>query len=92
MPHPKKRKTKSGRNQRRSHHALKSFSLIKCKKCGKPSKSHYICPECGYYNGKKMVDISKKLSGKKRGASNKEKKKQEKPKEEKAKVEAETKK
>lgn len=66
MPHPKKRKTKSGRNQRRSHHSLKKIDLINCKKCNQLTKSHRACPDCGYYNGKEAVDVLKKLSKKER--------------------------
>jgi large subunit ribosomal protein L32 len=66
MPHPKKRKTKSGRNQRRSHHSLKEIDLMTCKKCNQPIKSHRACSNCGYYNGKEVLDVLKKLSKKER--------------------------
>ena len=66
MPHPKKRKTKSGKNQRRSHHALKKIALINCKKCNQPIKPHIACSNCGYYNGKETIDVLKKLSKKER--------------------------
>lgn len=70
MGTPKQRRTKSARNQRRSHHSLKSLILVKCGKCGKPAKPHHICRECGYYNSKKLIDVSEKLP-KKRGESDK---------------------
>lgn len=89
MGTPKQRRTKSARNQRRSHHALKSLILVKCRKCGKPAKPHHICPECGYYNSKKFIDFSKKLSVKK-GKSDKKIKEGQK-KSEKEKIEAEDK-
>ena len=66
MPHPKKRKTKSGRNQRRSHHSLKKIDLVNCKKCNQPIKPHMACSNCGYYNGKEAINILKKLSKKER--------------------------
>jgi large subunit ribosomal protein L32 len=78
MPHPKKRKTKSGRNQRRSHHSLKKIDLINCKKCGQPIKSHRACSNCGYYNGKEAIDVLKKLSKKERIKAEKTKIKEEK--------------
>jgi len=81
MPHPKKRTTKSAKNQRRSHHALKKVNLIKCGKCGKSIKPHHACSNCGYYNGKEVIDVMKKLSKKERiktkkaGSEKKEEKK-----------------
>ena len=78
MPHPKKRKTKSGKNQRRSHHSLKKIDLINCKKCNQPIKPHIACSNCGYYNGKEAIDILKKLSKKERGKAEKAKMKEEK--------------
>lgn len=64
MPHPKKRKTKAGTNRRRSHHALKSIKFTICKKCGKTIMPHKACPGCGYYNGREVVDVFKKLNNK----------------------------
>ena len=64
MPHPKKRTTQSAKNQRRSHHALKKINLTKCGKCGKSIKPHHACSSCGYYNNRKVIDITKNLSKK----------------------------
>ena len=50
---PKKHKTRSGRDQRRSHHALKAVTFAKCQNCGGPTKPHYPCPNCGFYKGRK---------------------------------------
>lgn len=52
---PKKHKTRSGRDQRRSHHALTAASLAVCKNCGSKTKAHLPCPNCGYYKGKKVT-------------------------------------
>ncbi len=66
MPHPKKRKTKSGTRQRRSHSALEKINLAKCRKCGKLIRPHSICPACGYYGNKEMIDVLEELSDKKK--------------------------
>ncbi len=52
---PKKHKTRSGRNQRRSHLSLKPKSFATCKNCGEPVLPHYPCKNCGYYKGKKVT-------------------------------------
>ena len=52
---PKKHKTRSGRDQRRSHHALKPLNLAACKNCGGATMAHKPCPNCGYYKGRKVV-------------------------------------
>ena len=51
------RVTKSKRNQRRSHHKLSEPRLSKCSNCGAMHLRHRMCPECGYYRGKMVVDI-----------------------------------
>jgi len=52
MPNPKQRKPSSGKNERRSHHALMQTNVSTCEKCGSVKKPHYACPACGFYNGK----------------------------------------
>ncbi|MBU1045961.1 50S ribosomal protein L32 [Patescibacteria group bacterium] len=78
---PKQRKTKSRRNQRRQHIFLKQPSLSVCPKCGKPVASHTMCQNCGYYKGRMVVDVLKKLDKKERKKKEKEIKAQEKGKE-----------
>ncbi|MCX8035325.1 MAG: 50S ribosomal protein L32 [Candidatus Dojkabacteria bacterium] len=51
---PKKRHSKSRRNNRRSHHvriARELVSLSKCSNCGALKKPHRVCSNCGYYKG-----------------------------------------
>jgi len=66
MAVPKQRKTKSRRNQRRSHIHLSVPNLVKCSKCGKLKKSHTVCVYCGYYKGKEVIDVLKGLGKKER--------------------------
>lgn len=48
---PKRRHSSGRKNTRRA--AIKLVvSLIACKNCGKPTKSHIICASCGFYGGK----------------------------------------
>jgi large subunit ribosomal protein L32 len=82
MAVPKQRKTKSRRNQRRAHIFIKRPNLIPCPKCGKLILSHTVCSNCGFYKGKMVIDVMKKLTKKERKKKEKEiaaKEKEEKP-------------
>ena len=51
MAVPKKRTSKSRRNKRRSHHALKPVNVIVDKETGETRLSHHISSADGMYNG-----------------------------------------
>jgi large subunit ribosomal protein L32 len=51
------RHTRSHTANRRSHHALKSPALSKCSHCGASRRPHHMCLECGYYNGRMVMDL-----------------------------------
>lgn len=72
MPVPKQRHTKSRRNKRRLHLRLKSETFSSCPKCGHPVLPHHVCPHCGYYKGKKIIDVLVKLERKKKKEREKE--------------------
>jgi large subunit ribosomal protein L32 len=57
MAVPKRKTTKSKRNQRRSHHRVSQLNLIEDKKNGEYRLSHHVDLKSGYYNGKKILDI-----------------------------------
>lgn len=58
------RSTKSHTANRRSHHALKSTSFAKCEHCEVLKRRHTVCSACGYYRGKKVLDLVKKAEKK----------------------------
>jgi len=60
MSVPKKRRTVSSRNNRRSHHSLKDITINTCSQCAKPVKPHYACDFCGTYKGKEVIKIKEK--------------------------------
>ncbi len=72
MPVPKQRHTKSRRNRRRSHQALKRLNLVLCPKCSQSILPHRVCPNCGTYAGYEVIDVLKKLTKKERKARQKE--------------------
>ena len=57
MAVPKRKTTKSKRNQRRSHHKISPINIVEDKKSGEYKLSHHVDLKSGYYNGKKILDI-----------------------------------
>ena len=72
MAVPKKRHTKSRRNKRRGNIFLQKPTLVSCSKCGKDSLPHMVCSNCGYYKGREVIDIFKKMTKKEKKAKEKE--------------------
>ncbi|MBT3552781.1 MAG: 50S ribosomal protein L32 [Rhodospirillaceae bacterium] len=57
MAVPKKKISRSRRDMRRSHDSLKSQAHGECSNCGEMKRPHHVCPSCGYYDGREVVDI-----------------------------------
>jgi len=55
MAVPKRKTSKSVRNMRRAHHALKGTNAIECPNCGEPMLPHHICGACGHYDRRAVV-------------------------------------
>ncbi len=51
------RHTRAHTGNRRSHHALKAANLSKCSHCGELHRPHHMCQNCGYYNGRLVMDL-----------------------------------
>ena len=55
MAIPKRKTSKSKRDMRRSHDALKSINIIEDKESGEPRISHRLDLSTGIYNGRQIV-------------------------------------
>tara|TARA_B100001175_G_C19148506_1_gene467102 strand:- start:315 stop:506 length:192 start_codon:yes stop_codon:yes gene_type:complete len=55
MAVPKRKTSKSKRDMRRSHHALKNINIIEDKESGEPRLSHRLDMSTGMYNGKQII-------------------------------------
>jgi large subunit ribosomal protein L32 len=56
MALPKYRVSKSRGRKRRAHYLRVEIpSLSKCPNCGAVKLPHRVCPECGFYKGRKVV-------------------------------------
>ncbi|MCA9366396.1 50S ribosomal protein L32 [Candidatus Kaiserbacteria bacterium] len=54
------RHNRSQSKSRRSHHALSAPTLATCKNCGAHHRPHHMCLECGFYNGRQVMDLAAK--------------------------------
>lgn len=72
MPTPKRRHTSGMRDLRRSQVKAKRTNLAVCPKCNNPVLPHITCSNCGYYKGKAIIDVFKKLDKKQRKAKQQE--------------------
>lgn len=57
MAVPKQRKSRSRRDQRRSHDGLAAPARSVCPNCEAPKPPHRICPSCGNYRGREVVKV-----------------------------------
>ncbi|HVJ66444.1 MAG TPA: 50S ribosomal protein L32 [Caulifigura sp.] len=56
MAVPKRRTSKSKKKMRRSHFAVKPMKLQTCPQCNTFKPSHVVCPNCGSYQGRVVVE------------------------------------
>lgn len=54
---PKRKIAKARRGQRRSHNKLTPAALVDCPQCNSPKLPHIVCPTCGTYAGRKVIEV-----------------------------------
>lgn len=65
MALPKRKHSKTRRDKSRTHQVLSVPQVTKCPQCFAQVRSHHICPSCGYYKGRKVINIKTKEKKKK---------------------------
>ncbi len=55
MAVPRKKVTRSKRNMRRSHHALRRAAPTECPSCGENRLPHHVCMACGRYRDREVI-------------------------------------
>lgn len=58
-PLPKRKLSKGRRNRRRAHHALNAPHLLVCTNCGEKHLPHRVCPNCGHYAGREIIEVER---------------------------------
>lgn len=62
MPVPKQKRSRKRRGDRRKHLALKALYFVSCSHCAAHILPHRVCPSCGYYKGREVIQAqSEKL-------------------------------
>ncbi len=58
MAVPKRKHSNSRTGKRRAHDAKRPKQLMYCSHCGTAVTTHTVCPNCGYYMGRMVVESS----------------------------------
>jgi large subunit ribosomal protein L32 len=56
MALPNRKASKSRRGKRRSQQKVKVPNLTLCPQCNEPKLPHHVCPSCGQYKGRTVVE------------------------------------
>jgi len=57
MALPKKKYPKARQGKRRSHLKLVLPALDTCPKCHSLKLAHHVCPTCGSYNNRQVIEV-----------------------------------
>ncbi|MDO8566163.1 MAG: 50S ribosomal protein L32 [Candidatus Moranbacteria bacterium] len=66
MANPKQRHTRHRRDRARKQYDTVLKNTQECPKCQARILSHRVCPKCGTYKGKEMVNTAPKLKSDKK--------------------------
>jgi large subunit ribosomal protein L32 len=58
MAVPKRRHSNARTGSRRAHDAKKPRALTYCPQCSTAVPPHTVCPKCGHYMGRKVVETA----------------------------------
>jgi len=59
MANPKRRHSKRRTATRRAHDHLHGKSLSECPNCHEPKLPHRVCPKCGHYKEREVIEVEK---------------------------------
>lgn len=66
MPVAKQHHTKARRDRARVFHKIETKKLIACPNCQSKILPHKVCPNCGFFKGKEVVDTLKRKNKKRK--------------------------
>lgn len=57
MAVPKRKVSKTRQRKRRTHKKATAPTVVECDKCLQPKLPHRVCPHCGHYAGRHVIDV-----------------------------------
>ncbi len=54
---PKRKTSKARRDKRNAHRGLAAPSLSRCPQCNEQRLPHRVCPGCGYYRDRLVLEL-----------------------------------
>lgn len=54
---PKQRISRARQGNRRRHHFIPALQLVACDNCKSMRRPHHVCPNCGTYRGRQVIEI-----------------------------------
>ncbi|MEV6525439.1 50S ribosomal protein L32 [Longispora sp. NPDC051575] len=57
MAVPKRRMSRSNTRSRRANWKAQAVSTVACPQCKSDKLPHAVCPTCGTYNGRQVVEV-----------------------------------
>ena len=61
MPLPKRKQSKWHRAQRRhANWSLSAPAMSTCSRCKAAKLPHNVCPSCGFYQGRKVIEVKER--------------------------------
>ena len=58
MAVPKQKQARSRTRKRRAQHKISPPAINECPQCHSPRRPHRVCPVCGTYAGREVVDAA----------------------------------
>ncbi len=62
MPEPKQKLSRSRSRKRKGVQASKTPPLVECPKCKSKALAHHVCPVCGTYKGRQILEVKTKIT------------------------------
>jgi large subunit ribosomal protein L32 len=62
MAVPKQKQSNSRRDKRRAQHKISAPTYNSCPQCHAPRLPHRVCPECGYYGKRQVIEPARSPS------------------------------
>ena len=57
MAVPKGKVSKARKHSRQANWKLSMPGIVECPQCHQMKRDHHVCKNCGYYNGKQVLNL-----------------------------------